>query len=81
MVVWYHRYMSMVVWVHEYVCCIMWDCKCGYNDVMCYACTVCVIWYDNLRLIYTCVIWSCVICTLWSYVCRFGCAAWLEFCM
>lgn len=95
MVVWYHMYMSMVVyviiWLYEYmnicdiICCIMWDCKCGYmyvygyTGVMCYVCTVCVICYDDLRLIYTCVIWSCVMSVLWSQDCGFGCAAWLEF--
>lgn len=38
-----------------------------------YACTVCVIWYDDFRLIYTCVIWSYVICV------DFVRDAWLEF--
>ena len=71
----------MSAWVYVlYMCDMMWDCKFGYNGVMCYgytgyACIVCVIWYDDLRLIYTCVIWSQMelyIRILWE-------AAWLEF--
>lgn len=54
----------MYIWL--YGCMSMYVVCVWYISVICYACTVCVIWYDDLRLIYTCVIWSCVICALWS---------------
>lgn len=63
-------YGCMISYVYEYGCiygCMSMYVVCvWYISVICYACTVCVIWYDDLRLIYTCVIWSCVICALWS---------------
>lgn len=41
----------MIIWLYEYMCiCVMYVWR--------YACTVCVIWCDDLRLIYMCVIWS-----------------------
>lgn len=53
--------MSMYV-VCDMMCCIMWDCKC----------MVMRVWYrvwvhdGMISEWYTCVIWSCVICALWS---------------
>lgn len=55
-------YGCMISYVYEYGCiygCMSMYVVCvWYISVICYACTVCVIWYDDLRLIYTCVIWS-----------------------
>lgn len=70
-------YGCMSTWIYVlYMCCIIWDCKFGYMYVYGYTgyvCTVCVIWSDDIRLIYICVIWSCVIC---AYFVR---DTWLEF--
>lgn len=61
-------YDYMISYVYEYGCiygCMSMYVVCvWYISVICYACTVCVIWYDDLRLIYTCVIWSCVMSVL-----------------
>lgn len=84
-------YGCMISYVYEYGCiygCMSMYVVCvWYISVICYACTVCVIWYDDLRLIYT-----CVICRFWTLLCGYICVymwitmwitrqfMWITFC-
>lgn len=80
--IWLYDCMSTCVIcdICDMMCCIMWDCKYGYTDVMCYvygytgyACTVCVIWYDDLRLIYTFDMILCYMCVMIVYMQIWAC--------
>lgn len=77
----------MIIWLYEYMCYMCCICVVLCEIVSVVICMLCVMymvilvmrvqcaWYDDLRLIYTCVIWSYngVIYT------DFRRAAWLEF--